>query len=203
MSPSQWRGTAAFAGTVLALVVLLAIHRYARIDDTPSSIGPAARGRIAVTILAINDFHGNLRPPPGGISILDTQDKSKKISVPAGGAEHMATLVKQVRAKKKNSVFVAAGDLIGASPLLSALFHDEPTIESLSLMGLEIAAVGNHEFDHGVAELMRLQRGGCHSDGGCRGPAPFAGAKFQYLAASTIERATGQPILPPYLIKRF
>src|SRR5437762_7264046 len=90
---------------------------------------------VELRILAINDFHGNLRPPPGGISIADPQDKTKKIAVSAGGAEHMATLVKQLRANKKNSVFVAAGDLIGASPLLSALFHDEPTIESLSAMG--------------------------------------------------------------------
>ena len=80
-------------------------------------------------------------------------------------------------------MFVAAGDLIGASPLLSAMFHDEPTIESLSLMGLAISAVGNHEFDKGKAELLRMQNGGCHPEEGCKGPHPFAGAKFRYLAA--------------------
>jgi len=156
-----------------------------------------------VTILAINDFHGNLRPAPGGISIDDPADKAKKIVVPAGGAEHMATRVKQLRADKKNSVFVAAGDLIGASPFLSAMFHDEPTIESLSMMGLEIASVGNHEFDEGLGELLRMQNGGCHPVDRCQGPHPFAGATFHYLAASTIETASNRPVLPPYEIKSF
>jgi 5'-nucleotidase len=123
--------------------------------------------------------------------------------VPAGGAAHMATLVKQLRAGKPNSVFVAAGDLIGASPFLSAMFHDEPTIESLSMMGLEIASVGNHEFDEGKEELLRMQNGGCHPVDKCQGPHPFAGATFHYLAASTIETKTGQPVLPPYEIKTF
>jgi 5'-nucleotidase len=158
---------------------------------------------VPVTILAINDFHGNLKPPPGGISITDPNDPSKKISVPAGGAEHMATLVKQLRAGKRNSVFVAAGDLIGASPLLSALFHDEPTIDALSQMGLEITAVGNHEFDEGKTELLRMQSGGCHPRDGCQGPGKFAGAKFRYLAASTIDKATGKTLFPAYEVKEF
>src|SRR5215475_6896161 len=110
---------------------------------------------VELRILAINDFHGYLRPFAGGIRIDDPADKTKKITVPAGGAEHMATLVKELRAGRKNSIFVAAGDLIGASPFLSALFHDEPTIESLSMMGLDVASVGNHEFDEGEAEILR------------------------------------------------
>lgn len=158
---------------------------------------------VDVTLLAINDFHGNLRPAPGGITIDDPADKMKKITVPAGGAEHMATLVKQLRAGKKHTAFVAAGDLIGASPFLSALFHDEPTIESLSMMGLDIAAVGNHEFDEGKDELLRMQNGGCHPVDGCKGPHPFMGAKFRYLAASTIDNKTGDSILPAYVIRRF
>jgi 5'-nucleotidase len=158
---------------------------------------------VELRILAINDFHGNLRPPPGGIRISDPDDATKKITVPAGGAEHMATLVRQLRAGNNNTVFVAAGDLIGASPFLSAMFHDEPTIESLSMMGLEIASVGNHEFDEGKDELLRMQNGGCHPADGCQGPHPFAGAKFRYLAASTIEKSTGRTIFPPYEIKQF
>jgi 5'-nucleotidase len=158
---------------------------------------------VDLRILAINDFHGNLRPSPGGISIDDPADKTRKITVPAGGAEHMATLVKQLRAGHANSVFVAAGDLIGASPFLSALFHDEPTIESLSMMGLQIASVGNHEFDEGRDELLRMQNGGCHPVDGCQGPHPFAGATFHYLAASTIDPKSGKSLLPPYEIKTF
>jgi 5'-nucleotidase len=158
---------------------------------------------VDLRMLAINDFHGNLRPPPGGIRIADPADKTKSIVVPAGGAEHMATLVRQLREGHKNTIFVAAGDLIGASPFLSAMFHDEPTIESLDLMGLDVASVGNHEFDEGKDELLRMQNGGCHPKDGCQGPHPFTGAKFRYLAASTIEKSTGKPLLPAYEIRNF
>ncbi|WFU70635.1 bifunctional metallophosphatase/5'-nucleotidase [Bradyrhizobium sp. CB2312] len=158
---------------------------------------------VELRILAINDFHGNLRPPPGGIRIGDPEDKSKKVMVAAGGAEYMATLVKQLREGHKNTIFVAAGDLIGASPFLSAMFHDEPTVEALSMMGLAITSVGNHEFDEGKTELLRMQNGGCHPLDGCQGPHPFTGAKFHYLAASTVETATGKSVLPPYEIREF
>src|SRR3981189_2228845 len=146
---------------------------------------------IELRILPINDFHGNLLPPPGGIRIADPDDNTRKISVPAGGAEHMATLVKQLRQRARNTIFVAAGDLIGASPFLSAMFHDEPTIESLSMMGLEVASVGNHEFDEGKAELLRMQNGGCHPTDNCRGPHPFLGAGFHYLAPDLIRPPPG------------
>ena len=170
---------------------------------TPLPPALAQAPPVELRILAINDLHGNLRPPSGGIAIADPADATKKIAVPAGGVEHMATLVGQLRAGVKNSIFVAAGDLIGASPFLSAMFHDEPSIESLSMMGLEVASVGNHEFDEGKDELLRMQNGGCHAVDKCQGPQPFAGAKFHYLAASTIETATGKTVFPPYEIKRF
>jgi 5'-nucleotidase len=170
--------------------------------------GPASRAMaqvapVDVRILAINDFHGNLRPPTGGIRIADPDDKTRKIVVPAGGAEQMATLVRQLRQGHDNTIFVAAGDLIGASPLLSAMFHDEPTIESLSMMGLAIASVGNHEFDEGKDELLRMQNGGCHPVDKCQGPHPFPGAKFHYLAASTIDKSTGKTLFPAYEIRTF
>lgn len=158
---------------------------------------------VDLRILAINDFHGNLRPPPGGITITDPEDNAKKISVPAGGAEHMATLLDQLRDGHKNTIFVAAGDLIGASPFLSAMFHDEPTIEAMSMMGLNISAVGNHEFDEGKDELLRMQNGGCHPVDQCQGTHPFLGAKFRYLAASTFEKSSGKTVLPPYDIREF
>ena len=157
---------------------------------------------VDLRILAINDFHGYLRPSPG-IRISDPADKQKKVLVAAGGSEHMATLVKQLREGHKNTVFVAAGDLIGASPFLSAMFHDEPTIESLSLMGLEIASVGNHEFDEGKDELLRMKNGGCHPVDKCLGPHPFPGASFHYLAASTFLKDTGKTLFPPYEIKTY
>jgi len=172
------------------------------------ALEPASRARaqaapVDLRILAINDFHGYLQPPPGGIRITDPDDKTKKIAIEAGGAEHMATLVKQLRQGARNAIFVAAGDLIGASPILSALFHDEPTIESLSMMGLEVASVGNHEFDEGKEELLRMQNGGCHPTDGCQGPHPFLGARFRYPPASTIEKSTGKTVFPPYAIREF
>jgi 5'-nucleotidase len=157
---------------------------------------------VDLRILAINDFHGYLRPSPG-IRITDPADNAKKILVPAGGSETMASVVRNLRDGHPNSIFVAAGDLIGASPFLSAMFHDEPTIESLSMMGLSIAAVGNHEFDEGKDELLRMQNGGCHPVDKCQGPYPFPGARFHYLAASTFEKATGKTLFPPYEIKEF
>jgi 5'-nucleotidase len=179
----------------LAAVTLFALQ--------PIAPAIAQLASVDLRILAINDFHGYLRASSGGVRIADPNDKTRKISVPAGGAEHMATLVKQLSEGHKNTIFVAAGDLIGASPLLSAMFHDEPTIESLSMMGLALASVGNHEFDEGKDELKRMQNGGCHPIDQCQGPHPFTGAKFQYLAASTRETATGKTIFPPYAIREF
>ncbi len=182
---------------LLVLAVLLALSSPA---SRSAAETPAA---VDLRILAINDFHGYLRPPSGGIAIADPYDKTKKITVAAGGSEYMATLVRQLRAGAKNNIFVAAGDLIGASPFLSAMFHDEPTIESLSMMGLAVASVGNHEFDEGKDELLRMQNGGCHPTDKCQGPHPFAGAKFHYLAASTVEKDTGKTIFPAYEIREF
>jgi 5'-nucleotidase len=176
----------------LALIALLAACA------TPRPTAP-----VQVKILAINDFHGNLKPPQGGIRIRDPQDASKTINVPAGGSEHMATALAELRAKNPNHIFVAAGDLVGATPLVSALFHDEPTIEAMNLMGLEASAVGNHEFDKGSVELLRLQRGGCHPTDGCKGPQPFTGARFQYLGAGIVDTRSGSPLLPSTHVKRF
>jgi 5'-nucleotidase len=179
---------------ILALAIMSALAASSRAQS------PAP---VDLRILAINDFHGYLRPPPGGITIADPEDKTRKISVPAGGAEHMATLVGQLREGHRNTIFVAAGDLIGASPFLSAMFHDEPTIEALSMMGLNISSVGNHEFDEGKDELLRMQNGGCHPVDQCQGPHPFAGAKFRYLAASTFEKSSGKTVFPAYEIRDF
>jgi len=158
---------------------------------------------LRVRILAINDFHGNLYPPGGGIRVRDPQDAAKTVVVPAGGAEYLASAVNDLRRGHDHHAFVAAGDLIGASPLLSALFHDEPAIEALSLMGLEISSVGNHEFDAGVNELLRKQNGGCHPVQGCKGASPFKGASFSYLAASTWDTRTQRTIFPSYRVKQF
>jgi 5'-nucleotidase len=150
---------------------------------------------IDVQILALNDFHGNLEPPSGSSGRIGT--------VNAGGVEYLATHIDALRSTNPNTVVVSAGDMIGASPLLSALFHDEPTIEAFNLMGLDFNAVGNHEFDEGWQELLRMQNGGCHPVDGCLDGDDFAGANFQYLAANVINDATGRPIFDPVGIKVF
>ncbi len=159
---------------------------------------------ITVKIIAFNDFHGYLQSP--GKMPADAQSPA----VPAGGADALASYVKSLTAENPNHVVVAAGDLIGASPLVSALFHDEPTIEAMNLIGLDFSSVGNHEFDKGSAELLRKQTGGCFKDDAntCEGakvgtPAPFEGAKFQYLSANVLDKSTGKTLFPAYGIKTF
>ena len=100
-------------------------------------------------------------------------------------------------------MFVSAGDLIGASPLISALFHDEPTIHAMNLMGLDFNGVGNHEFDEGPVELLRMQQGGLHPQAGDMDGEPFQDADFQFLAANVIDDRTGSAIFPPYAVRDF
>jgi 5'-nucleotidase len=152
-----------------------------------------------VQLLAINDFHGNLQPPTGSSGVIPT---GVGMTVPAGGAEYLATWMDRLRANNPNTVEVGAGDLIGASPLISGLFHDEPTIEAMNAMGLQVSSVGNHEFDEGRDELLRMQNGGCHPVDGCQDGDPFTGAFFQYLAANVFLENTNRTLLPPYQIRR-
>ncbi|MEZ4470180.1 MAG: bifunctional metallophosphatase/5'-nucleotidase [bacterium] len=165
--------------------------------------GAPACGTVAVQVLGINDFHGNLLPPAGSGGRIQTGPDREKDAVEAGGVEYLATHLERLAATSEHTVIVAAGDLVGASPLISALFHDEPAIEALSLAGLDAAAVGNHEFDEGWTELLRLQRGGCHPKDGCRTEIPFAGADFQYLGANVIVEATGETLFPATFVRRF
>lgn len=155
---------------------------------------------VQVQVLAINDFHGNLSPPSGSDGRIPVGDEE---FIEAGGAEYLATHLQALRKQQSHSVTVAAGDLIGASPLLSALFHDEPTIEALSQAGMDIAGVGNHEFDEGLTELLRMQNGGCHPIEGCPTEQEFKGASFSYLAANVTFEASGEHVLPPYEIRYF
>ncbi|WP_047396838.1 bifunctional UDP-sugar hydrolase/5'-nucleotidase [Chitinibacter sp. ZOR0017] len=163
---------------------------------TPAAV---ASGPIDVKILAINDFHGNLKP--GTAKGVDASDASKAVAV--GGVEYLGTWIKTLKAKNPNNIVVSAGDLIGASPLISALFHDEPTIEAMNEIGLELNAVGNHEFDDGREELLRMQNGGCHPKDGCSAAGAFKGAKFKFLAANVIDDASGKSLFPAYQVKSF
>ncbi len=164
-----------------------------------------------VKIIGFNDYHGTLQSPG---------TFGDNLSIPAaqrpavGGADYLAGHVAKLKQQNPLNVVVGAGDFIGASPLISALFFDEPAIETLNRIGLEFNAVGNHEFDKGSAELLRLQNGGCKMTSGaidpnsCKGavvgtPVPFEGAKFKWLSANVISKASGRTLLAPYGIKTF
>lgn len=157
---------------------------------------PQARpsGTVSVQLLAINDFHGNLEPPSGGDGRVN--------QTPAGGAEYLATHLARARAENPNSILVAAGDLIGASPLVSSMYHDEATIAAMNAMRLSVSAIGNHELDEGPAELLRMKRGGCHPADGCSPVGRFRGAKFDYLSANVVRTDTQKPLFAPVVIKK-
>ncbi|MGH8516099.1 MAG: metallophosphoesterase, partial [Panacagrimonas sp.] len=122
-------------------------------------------------------------------------------TVDAGGAEYLATHIAELRASNPDRTFVvSAGDLIGASPLISGLFHDEPTIEAMNRIGLDFNAVGNHEFDEGVDELVRMQEGGCHPVDGCLDGDGFDGAQFRFLSANVEQESSGKPLFKRYAI---
>ncbi len=162
-----------------------------------------ACGAQSVQLLATNDFHGNLKPPSGSSGRIQTGPDPLVNRVDAGGAEYLATHVAALEATNPQTVVVAAGDIIGATPLMSALFHDEPTVESMNALGLDIAAVGNHEFDEGPAELLRMAYGGCHPTDGCQDGDDFAGASFGYLAANVTDLDTGTTLFPAYELRTF
>ncbi|WP_292387630.1 bifunctional metallophosphatase/5'-nucleotidase [Methanosarcina sp. UBA5] len=157
------------------------------------------KGTIEVQILAINDLHGQLEPPISKM-VIDYNETGAPIRVDAGGSEYLATHIKELRSENPNTFVISAGDNIGASPIISSRFHDEPTIKALNIIGLNFSAVGNHELDNGLNELMRIQNGGCHPTDGCLNNSSFEGAHFQYLAANIVNESTNATIFPAYKI---
>lgn len=157
---------------------------------------------VDVQLLSFNDLHGNLEPPAGSAgTVTETQADGTTKAVPAGGVEYLASSLRAARKGHPYSITAAGGDMVGASPLLSGLFHDEPTIEALNKIDLDVTTVGNHEFDEGATELARLQNGGCHPVEGCYEQGKkFKGADFPYLAANVTDEKTGKPILKPYTV---
>ncbi len=181
--------------TLLVAVAALTAAGIATSTTSSQAAKPDNKGDIAkARFFSFNDFHGALDPPTGSGGLVN--------GTPAGGAEYLATTLKGLRAdaeaQGQKTLTVGAGDMVGATPLLSAAFHDEPTIETLNLLQMDVTSVGNHEFDEGVTELLRLQNGGCHPTDGCQDGDPFAGADFPYLAANTVYRDSGKTILPAY-----
>jgi 5'-nucleotidase len=206
-SISRLTGGAVIAATAVALALAGPGAATAAPGDKNTPNGP----EIEIQLLSFNDFHGNLEPPAGSSGRLNlpggvTTDTLTPPGV--GGVEYLATHLAQAReGHEKNSLTVAAGDLIGASPLLSGAFHDEPSIEALNALHLDVSAVGNHEFDEGYVELLRMANGGCLDDGdgaNNQNSCPdgsFAGADFDFLAANVVYDGTSETILPAYSIE--
>jgi 5'-nucleotidase len=157
----------------------------------------APQGTVSVRVLSFNDLHGNLQPPAGSSGRVAL---SPTATVDAGGAAYLATHVRLLQAAADHALVLSTGDNIGASPLASALFHDEPTIAALNAIGVRASVVGNHEFDEGYAELNRIQRGGCHPTDGCQFRNTFPGADFPYLGAN-VTRQDGRPALLPFTVQ--
>ncbi len=181
------------------ILLLLTLGACARVASPPPTVPPPAP--IEIQILAFNDFHGNLETP-SPVEVVEADGSKAKLA--AGGAAHLAAKLQRLRQDSPWSVTVSAGDTIGATPLTSALFLDEPTIETMSRIGLEFNAVGNHEFDKGVLELKRMQDGGCiqHTRRLPCAVEPFKGGRFRYLAANVVQ-PDGSTVFPASGIKRF
>ncbi|WP_199551610.1 bifunctional UDP-sugar hydrolase/5'-nucleotidase [Streptomyces sp. N35] len=196
------RGRLLIAGvTALAAAasVAAALPAGAHGDDRGHGHGHGQGRTVDVQLLSFNDLHGNLEPPSGSSGTVTEEGNAEPVK--AGGVEYLATHLRTARKGNKYSVTAAAGDMIGGSPMLSGLFHDEPTIEALNGLDLDVSSVGNHEFDEGRAELARMQNGGCHPKEGCYEEGKvFEGADFPYLAANVTDEKTGKPILKPYTV---
>jgi 5'-nucleotidase len=185
--------------SIAGAAALLALAGCATRPTTVPSVAPPAS--VEVQILAFNDFHGNLEPPP---PVEVTEADGSKHRIQTGGVAKLAGALTQLRAGHPNTVTVSAGDTISASPLISANYLDEPTIKAMNLLGLEFNSVGNHEFDRGADELKRMQAGGC-AKFTRRTPCavePFGGATFRYLAANVLQ-SDGSTIFPATGTKRF
>ncbi|MFC8511042.1 bifunctional metallophosphatase/5'-nucleotidase [Streptomyces sp. NPDC057411] len=190
-------------GALVAAIPAGASQDDATADGASYSTNGKGWGRMVdVQLLSFNDLHGNLEPPAGSSGqVTRTKPDGTTEKIDAGGVEYLATHLRKAREGNRYSITAAAGDLIGASPLLSGLFHDEPTIGALNKLDLDVTSVGNHEFDEGAVELARMQNGGCHPTAGCfTEDKKFDGANFPYLAANVTEEKTGKPLLDPYFI---
>ncbi|MFE5407767.1 bifunctional metallophosphatase/5'-nucleotidase [Microbacterium sp. NPDC056569] len=199
-------GGAVIAAAAVALALVAPGAASAAPPKGPNGGGNTPNGpTIDIQLLSFNDFHGNLMPPTGSSGAITLPGPTATV---AGGVEYLATHLAQAREGHPYSLTVAAGDLIGATPLLSGAFHDEPSILAMNALKLDVSAVGNHEFDEGYLELQRMANGGCIDDGdgalnqnSCPDGQVFPGANFDYLAANVVYEGTSETILPAYAIK--
>jgi 5'-nucleotidase len=182
------------AGTVLAAALAV-------LSGGCATKPPLPPGVVEVQLATLNDFHGNLEPSK---YVWDSVRNAEARTVMAGGVDTLGAALQAWRKQDPELLLVGAGDLIGASPAISSMWADEPTLAAMDMLGLRASTVGNHEFDAGRVELLRQQQGGCKSPRAtkaCKFEADYAGAKFNYLAANVVDMVTRKPILPAYKIE--
>ncbi|MFE2478554.1 bifunctional metallophosphatase/5'-nucleotidase [Streptomyces sp. NPDC001194] len=202
-TPQRHRRTRRLTFAAIAVTAGAGAMVAAALPAGAASGGGAGKSRtVDVQMLSFNDFHGTLEPPQGSSgTVNERQADGTTKAIPAGGVEYLATSLREARKGHEYSVTAAAGDMIGGSPMLSGLFHDEPTVEALNKLKLDVSSVGNHEFDEGKAELRRMSYGGCHPVDGCFEPGKeFTGAEYKYLAANVTDEKTKRPMLNPTFI---
>jgi len=190
------------AAIALAAALTAALALAGCASTTPGSPQAAAQAAapVEINLVALNDFHGNLEPTrytytPAGAA--------QPVTIQAGGIDLIGGALASFRSEDKDLLFVAAGDLIGASPAMSSLFADEPTLAAMDRIGLAASSLGNHEFDQGKQELLRQQHGGCDSprpDKACRFDGSFKGAGYTYLAANVTDQQTGKTLVPGWRV---
>ncbi|MDN3646660.1 bifunctional metallophosphatase/5'-nucleotidase [Pontixanthobacter aestiaquae] len=186
---------------ILSSLAALSVSACATVPDAPAQF--AQTEPVTIKIIGLNDFHGNIEPIRRPIGVMDNAGQTQRVY--AAGAAYLATAVEQYRSQSEYSIVIAAGDLIGGSPLVSSIFLDEPAIGAMNRIGLDFNAVGNHEFDRGWKELKRIQEGGCEQNTlrePCAVENPYPGAEFRFLAANVV-MPDGDTLFPGYGIKRF
>lgn len=186
------------------LLSLLPLTLLGACATTGTGGGSAAPAPVTVKLIGLNDFHGHIEPPRQSVEVARQAD-GRPVRIPVGGAAWLASAIDKYRAKNPNTLVVSAGDMIGGTPITSSLFLDEPTIGVMNRIGLDFNAVGNHEFDRGRKELLRMQNGGCEKNTPrepCRVETVFDGAKFRFLAANVVTES-GKTLFPASALRKF
>ncbi|WP_159881007.1 5'-nucleotidase C-terminal domain-containing protein [Paenibacillus puerhi] len=169
------------------------------VDLKGSDLPGEPSGNVKLKLLSVNDLHGKINDSYSEKSLNEDLNGDGVIStdVFVGGMDYMAAALKQRRSASPHTITLHVGDMVGGSPPVSALFQDEPTVEIMEAMGFDVGVVGNHEFDEGTQELLRLQNGGEHP----KGTKGYDGQNFPLLAANVKYKDSGKHVLPPYVIK--